>query len=69
MKHKVKYYTDDNGITYRIDYCDHCGKPIEYTHRCGDNLYCSMKCSLEVLREEMKTWKPKKIREIRMVHL
>ena len=35
----------------------------------GDHIYCSMKCANEVLHEEMKTFKPKKVRKIRMIHL
>ena len=66
---RIDYYTDKHGVMHRFYYCEHCNKPIEYTNRCGDHLYCSMKCVNEVTREEMKTWKPKKIREIRMVHL
>lgn len=66
---KQAFYTDDHGVIHSFYYCEHCGKPIEYTHRCGDHLYCSTKCALEVLKEEMKTWKPKKVREIRMVSL
>ena len=66
---KQAFYTDDCGVIHSFYYCEHCGKPIENTHRCGDHIYCSMKCVLEVDREEMKTWKPKKVREIRMVQL
>lgn len=66
---KKDYYTDECGVMHSFYYCEHCDKPIENTHRCGDHIYCSMKCALEVDREEMKTWKPKKVREIRMVHL
>ena len=69
IKRKKAFYTDDRGVINNFYYCEHCGKPIEYTHRCGDHLYCSTKCALEVDREEMKTWKPKKIREICMVNL
>ena len=66
---KRDYYTDKNGIMHSFYYCEHCGKPIEWTHRCGNHIYCSLHCANEVLREEMKTWKPKKNQEIRMVHL
>ena len=66
---KQAFYTDDRGVIHSFYYCEHCGKPIENTHRCGDHIYCSMKCALEVDREEMKTWKPKKVHEIRMVQL
>lgn len=66
---KQAFYTDDLGVIHSFYYCEHCSKPIENTHRCGDHIYCSMKCVLEVDREEMKTWKPKKVREIRMVQL
>jgi hypothetical protein len=66
---KKDYYTDERGVMHSFYYCEHCNKPIVNTHRCGDHIYCSMKCALEVDREEMKTWKPKKVREIRMVHL
>lgn len=66
---KQAFYTDDRGVIHSFYYCEHCNKPIEYTHRCGDHLYCSMKCANEVAHEEMKTWKPKKVHEIRMVQL
>ena len=66
---KKDYYTDDRGVMHSFYYCEHCGKPIEWTHRCGDHLYCSMKCANEVTHEEMKTLKSKKIREIKMVQL
>ncbi len=51
---KKAFYTDDLGVIHSFYYCEHCGKPIENTHRCGDHLYCSTKCALEVLKEEMK---------------
>ena len=35
----------------------------------GDHIYCSMKRANEALHEEMKTFKPKKVRKIRMIHL
>ena len=66
---KKDYYTDECGVMHSFYYCEHCGKPIEWTNRRGDHLYCSMKCANDVTRKEMKTWKPKKVREIRMVHL
>jgi hypothetical protein len=66
---KQDFYTDERGVMHSFYYCEHCDQPIVNTHRCGDHIYCSMKCVLEVDREEMKTWKPKKVREIRMVHL
>jgi hypothetical protein len=66
---KKDYYADKCGVMHSFYYCECCDKPIENTHRYGDHIYCSMKCALEAVREEMKTWKPKKIREIRMVHL
>ena len=69
ISRKKDYYTDERGVMHSFYYCEHCGKPIEWTNRCGDHLYCSMKCVNDVTREEMKTWKPKKVREIRMVHL
>ena len=66
---RTEYYTDEFGVIHAVKFCEHCNKQIEHTHRCGDNIYCSTKCALEVLKEEMKTWKPKNVREIRMVHL
>ena len=66
---KKDYYTDEDGVMHSFYYCEHCCKPIENTHRCGDHIYCSMKCANEVLHEEMKTFKPKKVREIRVVQL
>lgn len=35
----------------------------------GDHIYCSMKRANEALHEEMKTFKPKKVREISVVKL
>jgi len=66
---KKDYYTDKNGIMHSFYYCEHCDKPVENINRCGDHIYCSLHCASEVLHKEMKTWKPKKVREIRMVHL
>ena len=66
---KKDYYIDECGVDHSFYYCEHCGKHIENTHRCGNHIYCSMKCANEVLREEMKTFKPNKVREIRVVHL
>lgn len=66
---KKDYYTDEDGVMHSFYYCEHCCKPIENTHRCGDHIYCSMKCANEALSEEMKNFKPKNVREIRMIHL
>ncbi len=66
---KKDYYADKNGVMHSFYYCEHCDKPIKSLNRCGDHVYCSVKCANEVLHEEMKTRKPKKVREIRMVHL
>ena len=52
---KKDYYIDKCGVMHSFYYCEHCDKPIENTHRCGDHIYCSMKCANEVLHEEMKT--------------
>ena len=69
IQRKKDYYTDERGVKHSFYYCEHCDKPIENTHRCGDHIYCSMKCANEALSEEMKNFKPKKIREIRVVNL
>ena len=69
IQRKKDYYTDEHGVMHSFYYCEHCDKPIEDTYRCGDYIYCSMKCANEVLHEEMKTFKPKKVRKIRMIHL
>jgi hypothetical protein len=69
ISRKKDYYTDERGVMHSFYYCERCDKPIENTHRCGDHIYCSIKCANEVLREEMKAWKPTKVQEIRMVHL
>ena len=65
---KKDYYTDEDVVMHSFYYCEHCGEHIENTHRCGYHIYCSTKCANEALHEEMKTFKPKNVREIRMTH-
>ena len=69
IQRKKDYYTDEHWVMHSFYYCEHCDKPIEDLHICGDHIYCAMKCADEVLQEEIKTFKPKKVREIRMIHL
>ena len=71
---RAKYVTDSRGIMHKVEYCSHCNNQIEQVRYFSgeyNEVYCSTRCALESLKIHISESenKPKKIREIRMVHL